>query len=293
MSTKPAAARNRNRLAALWGTQSLRRITQFGFLAMIVAGVVRHTLSEDSTSPEAVCPFGGLETLYSYFTTGGTISHTHLSNLVLLGAVVLLTLLARGAFCGWICPFGTIQEWVNSLSRWLQARIKPLGRAARALRRAARRPIFGTIDRVLSYGRYVVLATIIGGTVAYGSMVFRDYDPWSALISVAEFELTAGAVILGVVLLASLVVERPWCRYACPLGATIGLVGRLSPMRIQREDSACTGCTLCTHRCPMGIDVAASSEITDMRCISCLQCVDSCVHPEALDLRLSIPLTTK
>lgn len=292
MHTRLSPARP-GRLAALWRTQSLRRITQIGFLALIVVGVVRHTLSEDSTSPEALCPFGGLETLYGYITSGGTISHTHLSNLVLLMAVAASALLARGAFCGWICPFGSLQEWIHSLSRWLQGRVKPLGKAMRALRRATRRPIFARLDRALSYGRYLVLALIIGGTIAYGTMVFRDYDPWSSLIGIAELELTAGSAILAAVLLASLVIERPWCRYACPLGATISLVGRLSPMRIQREGAACDGCTLCSHRCPMGIDVAAAGDITDMRCITCLQCVDACPRPDALDLRVSIPLHTK
>ncbi len=51
-------------------------------------------------------------------------------------------------------------------------------------------------------------------------MVFRDYDPWGLWsITIFEFSYTPGLVVLIVTLLASLFVERPWCRYACPLGA--------------------------------------------------------------------------
>jgi polyferredoxin len=280
--------------------QTLRQLVQLGVVGFIVFVAGSHlVLGEASASAEAFCPFGGLETLYSYLTGGRTIAHTHLSNLALFLAVAVTTIVARGAFCGWICPFGTIQEWIYAFSRWLQRRIPPLGRAMSALRkrlnpRAARGSAVGPtlgqrIDHWLSYGRYLVLAWIIGGTIAYGSMVFRDYDPWSALLSLAELQLSVGTAVLAVSLIASLFVERAWCRYACPLGAMISLLGRLSPLRIERAESACTSCGLCTQRCPMGIDVARADAITDLSCITCLRCVSECPRPEAIDLRLALP----
>lgn len=282
--------------------QTLRRIVQFAFVAFIGVVAARHLVIGDAApSPEAFCPFGGLETLYSYLSGGRTISHTHLSNLAIFLAVAVTALIARGAFCGWICPFGTIQEWVHAASRWLQRHIPPFGRAMRALnkrlnprapRGAYAGPTLGQrIDGALSYGRYLVLAWIIGGTIAYGTMVFRDYDPWSALLSLAELQLGFGTVILAASLLASFFVERAWCRYACPLGATVSLLGRLSPLRIERSASACTGCSLCAQRCPMGIDVARADAVTDPRCIGCLTCVAVCPRPAAIDLRLAVPLT--
>lgn len=268
----------------------VRPLVQVGFVAFIVMLIVGHAQSEANPSPEAFCPFGGIETIYSYVTSGSTIPHSHLSNLVVLVAALVTALVARGAFCGWICPLGALQEWLFSLSTWLTKRVSVLRPAGRALRRMARTPLARRLDGWLSYGRYLVLALVIGGTIATGTMIFRDYDPWSALLEVTKLELGAGAVILAVVLLASLVVERPWCRYACPLGAALGLAGAASPLRVQRTSTACTGCGLCTIRCPMGIDVARAGDVTDPRCITCMRCVEECPRPAALDLGLIIPL---
>lgn len=271
-TTTPSASGARNQRR--WpGAQTLRRLVQFGIVGFIAFVAVRHfVVGETAASPEAYCPFGGIETLYTYLSSGGkTISHTHLSNLALLLAVAVTSVVARGAFCGWLCPFGSIQEWVHSFSRWVQQRVPPLGRAMRLLKKslnprvkqaAYAGPTLGQrIDKALSYGRYLVLVWIIGATIAYGTMVFRDYDPWSALLSLAELQVTVGTYILIISLLASLFVERAWCRYACPLGATVSLLGRFSPLRIEVAEGACSGCGVCTQRCPMGIDVAARASL--------------------------------
>ena len=211
--TPPARARWRRP-----SLQTLRQFVQLGVVGFIVVITGLHlTLGEESASPEAFCPFGGLETLYSYLTSGRMIDHTHLANLALFLAVVVTTIVARGAFCGWICPFGTIQEWIYAFSRWLQRRIPPLGRAMSALRkrlnpRAARGSAVGPtlgqrIDHGLSYGRYLVLAWFLGATIAYGSMVFRDADPWATLLHITTIQMSIGAVVLGVTLIASLFVE--------------------------------------------------------------------------------------
>ncbi len=295
------------RLGRLWSIQTLRLASQLGFAGFILYTVALHLIvGEESgqitTSAEAYCPFGGIETLYTFVSSGGTLlSHTHLSNLAILASVLLLTVVARGAFCGWICPLGALQEWVYAGSAWLQKRIRPLGRGVRALKRRAgaqqmRRfdqrgapTLIERLDHWLRYGRYVVLAWAVFGAAAYGTMVFRDYDPWAALLTIGELELTGGALVLALVLVGSLFVERPWCRYACPLGAAIGLASKLSPIRIERAGPACAGCALCNSACPVGIPVDTRSTITDVSCIMCLRCVDTCPKHGALELTLSIP----
>lgn len=289
-----------------FSAQHLRRLIQLGVVLFIGTLVVnRFLVGEDGAtalaSAEAFCPFGGVETFYQYIVSGGSfINHTHLSNLVVLASVIVLSLVARGAFCGWICPFGALQEWLYAASTWVQKRVPPLGRAMRALKkRLGVRPprlgllpeptIISRIDQVLRYGKYVVLALIIGGTVAYGTMIFRDYDPWSALLEIGALEVTAGTIILGIVAIAALFVERPWCRYACPLGAVVGIVGMASPVRIQRHGSECSGCNLCTKSCPMGLNVATMSDLTHRDCNTCLVCVESCSTPNALDLQFVLP----
>jgi hypothetical protein len=140
MNIKTPAVPWRARLARLWNIQTLRLVTQTGFALFILYTVALHLLVGEqggviTTSAEAYCPFGGLETLYTFVSSGGTlVSHTHLSNLVILASVLLLAVVARGAFCGWICPLGAIQEWLFAGSAWLQKHIRPLGRGVRTLK---------------------------------------------------------------------------------------------------------------------------------------------------------------
>jgi NapH/MauN family ferredoxin-type protein len=277
--------------------QTLRKVIQASFAFFILFVIVRHVvIGEDSgivtASAEAYCPFGGLETLYNYvISAGGTISHTHLSNVVMLVAVLITALLLRSAFCGWVCPLGFIQDLVSSLSRWLQKRSLTLRKAMRSLKERSAK--LAVLDRWLRYFKYVVLIWAVAGAGYYGVMVFRDYDPWSALINIVEFSFTPGLVVLIVTLLASFFVERPWCRYACPLGAASSLVGKLSPVYLKREESNCTLCKVCTKACPMGLEVHTADKITSADCISCLECVGACPRNGALEVKVGLPLMWK
>lgn len=298
-------------LDRLWRVQTLRRLTQAGVAGFIAAVVANHLLAgegRNAASGEAFCPFGGLETLYTYVTTGGTvISHTHLSNLVILVAVLALTVVARGAFCGWLCPFGALQEWLHAGSVWLRRRVPPLRRLTKRLETwaggpirpvyvatPARPTIAQLLDRWLRLLKYVILAWALIGAAVTGTMVIRGVDPWAALITVGEPAGIGGLIVLAIVAVASLFVNRPWCRYACPLGAAIGLIGQVSPLRLQRQGDQCLGCSLCHRACPMGLAVERMSDVTSPDCIMCLECAGSCPNEAtgALGLKLVLPVRT-
>jgi polyferredoxin len=274
-----------------------RRLVQLSFASFILFVVIRHAvIGEDSgvitASAEAYCPFGGLETLYKYITSGGTfVSHTHLSNVVILVAVLLTALLLRSAFCGWVCPLGFLQDMVSSLSKYLQKRFKSLRRMMVDLKQRTAR--LSILDRYLRFFKYIVLIWAVGGAAYYGFMVFRDFDPWSALINIAEFSFTPGLIVLGVTLVASFFVERPWCRYACPLGAASGLIGKLSPVYLKRESEACTVCKICTRACPVGLEIHTATTIKNADCMTCLECVGACPRNGALEVKLGLPLIGK
>jgi polyferredoxin len=274
--------------------QKFRRVSQLVFALFILDLMIQHTLAGESStnvvaSPEAYCPFGGLETLYKFITSGGNfVSHTHLSNVVLLIAVLVTALLFRSAFCGWICPLGFIQDLVSNFSSFLQKRIPILRKAMKTIKVRGARLAF--LDRYLRLIKYFVLAWAVIGAAIYGVMVFRDYDPWSAFINIAEFSFTPGLVILGITLASSFFIERPWCRYACPLGAASGLLGKLSPVYLKRESEACKVCKVCTTSCSMGLPVHKATTITSVDCIGCLECVGACPRIGALEVKIGIPL---
>ncbi len=277
--------------------QTLRRITQLGFFAFIAFIAVRHVLVGEAgatitASWEAYCPLGGLETLYKFITSGGSfVSHTHLSNIVVLVAALLTALLARNDFCGWVCPLGFIQDMISRFSAKVQKRFKPVRRAVKTLK--TRAGFLAVVDRPLRLLKYAVLAWAVTGAAVYGVLVFRDYDLWAALLNLTELSLGFGTVVLGVILVGSLFVERPWCRYACPLGAATGLVSKLSPVYLKREGSACKSCAICSKSCPMGLSVHTADTIKSRECIGCLECVETCPRSGALELKVGLPLIGK
>lgn len=294
--TQPAGkiTPRRKGLAAWTTHHTFRRLAQLGVFLFIAFIAVRHVLVGEegaivTASWEAYCPMGGLETLYRYITTGGSfVSHVHLSNVVVLVAALIVALLARNAFCGWICPFGFIQDMVNSFSAFVQKRVPGIRKAIKTLKQRGAR--LAVLDRYLRFLKYGVLAWAVGGAATYGFMVFRDYDPWASLWNLLELSLAAGTVVLAVVLVASLFVERPWCRYACPLGAATGLLGALSPFYLKREAESCKACAICTKACPMGLPVHTATTIKSVDCIGCLECVDECPREGALVLKLGMPV---
>lgn len=277
--------------------QTLRRVSQIGVASFITYLIIRNAIvGENSgvstTSPEAYCPFGGLETLYKYITTSTSfISHTHLSNVVMLIAVLVVALLFRSAFCGWLCPLGFLQDLVSKFSGFLQKRIPGLRRGISSLKKKGAR--LAVLDRYLRYLKYLVLAWAVGGAAVFGFMVFKDFDPWSALISIAEFSFTPGLIVLIITLVASFFIERPWCRYACPLGAASGLLGKLSPTYLKRDADVCTSCKICTKTCPMGLKIHDVSSVKSVDCVTCLECVDACPVNGALEVKIGLPLIGK
>ncbi len=282
---------------ALLTHRTLRRLVQLSFATFIIVISIQHVIIGETSgnitaSAEAYCPFGGLETLYKYITSGGSfVSHTHLSNVVLLVAVLLTALLLRSAFCGWICPLGFLQDLISNLSNTLQKRFHGLRHRMANLKKHSAR--LAVVDRYLRYLKYLVLIWAVGGSAYYGFMVFRDYDPWSALLNVAEFSFTPGVIVLAITLVASFFVERPWCRYACPLGAASGLLGKLSPVYLKREGDACKVCQICTKACPMGLEVHTATTIKSADCVACLECVGACPRNGALEVKIGLPLLGK
>jgi polyferredoxin len=287
----------RKGLAALLTHHTFRRLMQFGVFAFIAYIAIRHLLVGEAgaamtASWEAYCPMGGLETLYTFIVSGGKyVPHVHLSNVVILVAALVTALLARNAFCGWLCPFGFIQDMVSSFSAFVQKRVPAIRRAVKTLKTRGAR--LAVLDRYLRFLKYGVLAWAVIGAAVYGFMVFRDVDPWAGLWNLLEVGLTLGTVVLAIVLIASLFVERPWCRYACPLGAATGLVGKLSPFYLKRDAAACTSCAICTKACPVGLPVHTATTIKHADCMSCLECVGECPREGALELKLGMPVFGK
>ena len=207
-----------------------------------------------------VCPIGLMQNLI----ISGTLPFYFLGTIAAYGL-----LLGRG-WCGWFCPFGT----VNDLLSFRKARFV----------------------RALSPLKLLVLL----GT---GVAAWRLADTWFCKLcpaasltaslpylglGVAEVNTaflihmgTLAAVVVGMVLVA-----RFWCRYLCPMGGLLSLFNRVSFFGLRLHGGRCTACGLCARSCPMGI--APHREINSSDCVKCGECVPSCTS-SALSIGLSLP----
>ncbi|BAU23341.1 4Fe-4S ferredoxin [Caldimicrobium thiodismutans] len=245
----------------------LRYTILFIFFILLVFYGIRHQVvgggPAGSPSIHAYCPFGGLETAYLYFTSGEFLRKLYYSNFILLGAVVLLAGVTGAGFCGWICPFGAFQEWLNRLGKKVFKKTYELPKG---------------LDRALRYMKYLVLAVILLFTYKTGKLVFEDYDPFFALFHFKFEELTVGLVILLLLIPISLFLRRAWCRYFCPLGAFLSFFNWMSRFKIIRKADTCVECGACKRVCQMAIQIEKVERVPETHCIKCLECVEVCKY---------------
>jgi Pyruvate/2-oxoacid:ferredoxin oxidoreductase delta subunit len=133
------------------------------------------------------------------------------------------------------------------------------------------------VDRWLSLLKYPILVIILVFTYRTAELVFRGYDPCYALISRHGQDITHWAyVVTGVILVASLMIVMPFCRWLCPLAAVLNPFSRFGLTRIKRDEESCISCGECTAVCPTAIPIDRVRQVTAARCLSCLNCIEAC-----------------
>ncbi len=243
-----------------------RRISQAIILGIVLFLTISHLRFgiEKAAPIDAYCPFGAVEGFFTYITTGQYLQRIYTSSFVLMGIVFLLTLVFGRVFCSFLCPLGAIQEWIRALGRKI------------GIKKDLELPVW--LDKYARYLKYIILAVIVYFSYKAGDLVFRAYDPFNALMHLGEeFDAkVAGYSILGILLVVSLFSKNIWCRYFCPFGAMLGIIRKISPFKIKRNESSCIGCGKCDKVCPAGLNISNVKEVNSADCISCLGCVKNC-----------------
>ncbi len=254
-----------------------RGIVQISVFVLVAFIAVGKWLAEQGTevllfsemSLHGVCPFGGVVTTYELVTAGSFIQKIHSSSFILMLLGIAVAILFGSIFCGYICPFGTFQEWVGKLGRKL-------------FPKTYNHMVPEKLDRALRYLRYGVLALVLYQTAVTGKLIFQSVDPYYALFNFFTGEVAVTAfIVLGVIMVLSLIIERPWCRYFCPYGAMLGLFNYIRIFKIRRNKNTCIGCKQCDKVCPMNINVSQSGIVRDPSCISCHKCTSAVSCPVA------------
>ncbi len=259
---------------------------QYVFLAGTFLIGLRHIMPGESSRGgafDAFCPFGGVETFWTYVTTGQTLKTTNLLSIAILISVLGLSLLVGRAFCGWMCPIGTLQDMLTGWTRRLSGCKK---NPRRGLKSKARYPIQvpQKVDHWLRYLKYLVL---LGVLIASTMTVYPPLWAFCPARALFSFHLTTPLLwsVLITFLITSMLVQRFWCKYLCPLGVLRAVSNKIAPLRIFIDQDRCTSCHRCDADCP--VDIAPIPEnMRSLECVQCLECLETCTRPDAIDLRL-------
>lgn len=259
-------------------TKYIRWVLLALFLVLITVQSYLHQINGGGVSPSihALCPYGGLESLYSIIFSGTFIQKIFLGTMTLLVLTLLLSIIFRRSFCGLICPFGALQEFFAIIGR-------------KIFRKKFIIP--AKIDKPLRYLKYVILLITIIFAWKTAGLWMDPYDPWAAYghmtagLSALTGEYLIASILMIVVIIGSMLYDRFFCKYLCPMGAVYGLLSKLSPSKVVRNKDACTNCKICSKNCPVNIDVAHCDSVTSAECLSCQTCVLSCPNKDALQYK--------
>ena len=122
-----------------------------------------------------------------------------------------------------------------------------------------------------------------------GELVYAPYDPWAAYAHIAAGwselygEFLIGLLFLIAALVGSLWLPNNFCRYFCPMGAFLGILSKLSPTRIARNEKTCINCKKCDRICPAQIDISTKPVVSSLECLACGDCVAKCPVDKTLE----------
>jgi len=267
--------------------RKIRYVVQWGIFALIIwAGIKFYIFVEaikKGTIPtierpplvDGFLPIGGLMGLKLWLTTR-IFDPVHPASVVILASAIIVSLIVKKGFCGWICPVGTLSEAVYKIGRKVFGKNlimpKPLDYFLRAI-------------KYLLLGFFIF---IVGRMSPDSIRSFLAEPYWKVadikmLYFFTKMTTLTFFVLLGLFVL-SLFFKNFWCRYLCPYGALLGLLSLISPSKILRNEHACIHCHRCTLNCPQQLPVEDKIKIKSPECTGCLTCVSVCPSKGALDI---------
>lgn len=216
-------------------------------------------------------------------------------------AAFLLTAVILGrALCGWVCPFGFIQDLLGYVKkRHTRVSLRTHGGMLKVK--------YGILAAVLFISVTLSISLALGVGKSYESAIgvfapapFNALSPADTLFAILPRMVlmvvyVPEVLIVGIlsdplfwvrltimiaIIVLAVYVPRSWCRYFCPIGALLAVLNRFSFLGLKRDPLRCTraGCRTCVDACPMMVRILELpwEKFTDSECIYCLKCVDAC-----------------
>ncbi|MBI1906906.1 MAG: 4Fe-4S binding protein [Rhodocyclales bacterium] len=247
-----------------WSGASATRLARFrfGFLAFTLIYLGWYAQGQLSI----VQLTGAVKTLSAGHTLASFL-YDPVSLLLIAFTFVTFFVWGRGTFCGWLCPFGALQEFIAHLAR---------------LCRIPQKHLYRPLARALSSGRYALLAILVASAAFAPDTAARlvELEPFKTAITVG-FDRAWPYVAYAVALLAlGAVVYKFFCRYLCPLGAFMVIGGKLRLQNwLPRRPECGQPCQLCRHTCNYDA-IHRDGRIDYDDCFQCLDCVSIYHDPQ-------------
>lgn len=222
---------------------------------------------------EGWLPIAGMMNLRYWWLTG-RVPGIHPAAMFLLLTFLAMAFLLRKAFCSWLCPIGTISEW--------------LWRAGQKIfRRSFAPPRW--LDIPLRGLKYLLLGFFVWAVSSMTAEGLEGFlhSPYGMIADVKMLNFFrylsgTGAWVIAGLMAGSLFVPNFWCRYLCPYGALLGLASLPSPLRVRRNPIACIDCAKCARVCPALLPVDRLLSVKSAECTGCMLCVAICPAENAL-----------
>lgn len=173
--------------------------------------------------------------------------------LLLILVPLIFTLFFGRIFCGYVCPFGALQELIVIRNRLFTINVG--------------------FEKKLRYLRIVFLILIIAFIIIRKEFFFHDISPFKAIFNIHGNIIQI--ILAGIILILSLFIYRPFCKFACPYSLVLELAGRFSIFKLKKENSHCDACRRCLKKCLMNAidkDNIINYGIC-IRCGECLECI--------------------
>jgi len=267
----------------------LRRIIQWVMAAVTILIGIQFTLwvvphmqgrwPSVSRPPgvEAFLPIDAMLGLRHLLQTG-TVDSVHPAGLAIFIGICLMSVVVAKSFCSHICPVGLLSELLGRLGIRLVGKTLTPPKWLDIPLRGLKFLLFGFFAWAIWYAMdpRAVEAFLES---PYAKVV--DAKMW--LFFAEPSRLTIA--VMGILIVGSVFVRDLWCRYLCPYGALVGLLGRLAPMKITRNPEICTDCESCTKVCPARLQVHTMQRVASIECTSCQDCVVACPVESCLAVR--------
>ena len=245
--------------------QELRRIIQYSFLGITMIVVVL-LINNVFRSAHGFCPYSSI--CFGVMSLNPGFAKLLYPIAVIIGLLIAVSSIFWGRrFCGYICPFGTVQEIISNLN----PRTKK--------NKQFQLPIW--LHKLLNSLKYIIMLITILAVFRSMQYVYMKYCPVLAVSHPQNITIYSAATLF-VIFIVGYFINRFWCRYLCPYAALMNVFQYLGKLlhvrskRIQVNENLCKNCNLCSKNCPMQIDVQEEKRVENVNCIFCLKCLQSC-----------------